>query len=166
MKFVPAGISALIFLLVASALSAAESALTPTSDSPSPAVVLYDEGTKLVFEKKFPEAQVKLEAAIAADPLMAEAHNNLAYALRKQGPANFDAALQQYNRAIELSPKLPQPYMYRGVLFMQMGRKTEAEADLARLNALKSPLAAELQWVIENGHEKEPEKFFGVTKAE
>lgn len=166
MKFVPVGVFALIFSLIASALPAAENALAPTSDSPSPAVVLYNEGTKLVFEKKFPEAQLKLEQAIAADPLMAEAHNNLAYALRKQGPANFDAAMKQYNLAIELNPKLPQPYMYRGVLFIQMGRKPEAEADLAQLNALKSPLAAELQWVIENGHEKEPEKFFGVTNAE
>lgn len=166
MKFVPSCVVALVFLLGASLLPAAESAPDTTSSSPSPAVVLYNEGTKLVFEKKFPEAQLKLEAAIAADPLMAEAHNNLAYALRKQGAANFDAALKQYNRAIELNPKLPQPFMYRGVLFMQMGRKPEAEADLARLNALKSPLAAELQWVIESGREKEPEKFFGVTPAE
>lgn len=166
MKVVAGCISVLTYFVFAVILSAAESALEPASDSPSPAVVLYNEGTKLVFEKKFAEAQVKLEAAVAADPLMAAAHNNLAYALRKQGPANFDVALKQYNRAIELNPKLPEPFMYRGVLFIQMGRKADADADLVRLEALKSPLAAELRWVIENGREKEPEKFFGVSKAE
>ena len=166
MKFPSLRFSLLGFVLLASSLIAAESAPDTTSDSPSPAVVLYNEGTKLVFEKKFPEAQLKLAAAVAADPSMAEAHNNLAYALRKQGPANFEAALKQYNRAIELNPKLPEPFMYRGVLFIQLGRKADAETDLARLEALKSPLAGELRWVIENGREKEPEKFFGVTRGQ
>ena len=166
MNFVAFRASLFACVVLASSLPAAVSEPEPTPDSPALAVVLYNEGTKLIFEKKFQEAQLRLEAAVTADPLMAEAHNNLAYALRKQGPANFDAALHQYYRAIALNSELPEPYMYRGVLFIQMGRKPEAEADLARLKALNSPLAVELQWVIENGREKEPEKFFGVTKAE
>jgi hypothetical protein len=43
--------------------------------------------------------------------------------------------------------------MYRGVLHVQMGNASLANDDLAKLRALKSPLADELEFVIENGKE-------------
>ncbi|MGB5985447.1 MAG: tetratricopeptide repeat protein, partial [Desulfobacterales bacterium] len=90
-------------------------------------------------------------------------HNNLAYVLRKQGPDFFEEALKHYTRAIELKPDLAQPYMYRGVLFVQMGNKEAALQDHEKLLTLDEKLAQELQYVIENGMEKEPEQFFGVS---
>jgi hypothetical protein len=138
----------------------------PAPVAPStPAYILdYNAGTKLLRAKKFAAAQPLLEAAIAAKSDYAEAHNNLAYVLRKQGAANFPTALEHYTRAIALKPTLPQPYMYRGVLFVQLDRLDDARADLATLKSLQSSLASELAWVIENRKEKEPEQFFGVTR--
>jgi hypothetical protein len=70
-----------------------------------------------------------------------------------------------YNRALEIKPKLAEAYMYRGVLHVQMGNKDLANKDLETLKSLNVGLATELQYVISNGREKEPEQFFGVTRT-
>src|SRR6476620_1402622 len=53
----------------------------------------------------------------SVDTGFAEAYNNLAFTLRKQGSANFQKSLAYYNKAIQLKPKLAEAYMYRGVLY-------------------------------------------------
>jgi hypothetical protein len=50
------------------------------------------------------------------------------------------------------------------VLHIQMGNPSLAQEDHNQLVAMNSPLAAELQYVAENGREKEPERFFGVSR--
>jgi hypothetical protein len=44
-----------------------------------------------------------------------------------------------------LEPKMPETYECRGVLFAKMGRKADAEKDLATLRKLNSKLAGELE---------------------
>ncbi|GEA60383.1 hypothetical protein VCO01S_15760 [Vibrio comitans NBRC 102076] len=116
-----------------------------------------------MMDKKFSKAEKKFRSAIKKDSKLAEAHNNLAYTLRKQGTKNYEAALTHYNKAIYLDQKLPEPYMYRGVLYVQMGNKQRALEDHQTLLDMKSPLAAELEYVVKNGREKTPEQFFGVS---
>ena len=65
-----------------------------------------------------------------------------------QGAQNFDRSLRHYDRALELKPDLAQAYMYRGVLFTQMGDTARARADHERLLKLDPRLAAELEAVI------------------
>jgi tetratricopeptide (TPR) repeat protein len=112
------------------------------------AVSAYNEGVKLVVEKRYAAAQQKFEEALAADEGLAEAHNNLAFSLRMQGPANSQRALVHYDRALALKPDLAQAYMYRGVLFTTLGNLARARADHARLRALDPRLAAALEAVI------------------
>jgi tetratricopeptide (TPR) repeat protein len=114
-------------------------------------VQLYNQG---VHAKKFAEAQIKFQEALSGNPNFAEAHNNLGYSLRKQGPQNYAQALEHYNQAIQLKPNLAEAYEYRGVLFVKMGRKAEAEKDVATLKTLNPKLATELGNVIETGHEE------------
>ena len=64
-----------------------------------------------------------------------------------------------------LDRRLAEAYMYRGVLHTAMGNTRDAQKDLQRLTRLNADLAKELQWVIDNGKEKEPAQFFGVAKA-
>jgi tetratricopeptide (TPR) repeat protein len=106
-----------------------------------------------MLAKKFPEAQARFEEAIKENPRFVEAHNNLGYTLRKQGAANYQKALEHYDTAIEVKPKLAEAYMYRGVVYIEMGRKRDAEADLAALQKLSPRLAKELAEVIETGKE-------------
>jgi tetratricopeptide (TPR) repeat protein len=112
------------------------------------AVIAYNEGVKLMRDKHYAAAQEKFEQALALNEALAEAHNNLAFSLRLQGTHNFERALQHYNRALELKPNLARAYMYRGVLFTQMGDLDRARADHAKLLALDQKLAAKLDSII------------------
>ena len=112
------------------------------------AIVAYNDGVKLMLEKRYPAAQARFEEALARFEGLAEAHNNLAFSLRMQGAHNFDRALKHYDRALELKPDLAVAYMYRGVLFTQQGDLKRASADHARLLRLDRDLAAKLEAVI------------------
>ena len=115
------------------------------------AVTAYNAGVTLMLDKRYAAAQQKFEEALASDERLAEAHNNLAFSLRMQSAANRERALKHYNRALELKPQLAQAYMYRGVLFTQMGDLARARADHAKLLALDRQLAAKLERIIAGG---------------
>jgi tetratricopeptide (TPR) repeat protein len=128
---------------------------------------LFASGTEKLLKENYAAAEKDLRAAVRANDKNAAAHNNLAFVLRKQGSVHFDEALQHYNRAIELNDKLAEAYMYRGVLYQAMGQNDLALADQARLLELgRGDLAKELEWVLDNGKEKEPPQFFGVVQKE
>jgi len=128
---------------------------------------LFASGTEKLLEENYAAAEKDLRAAVRANDKNAAAHNNLAFVLRKQGSVHFDEALQHYNRAIKLNDELAEAYMYRGVLYQAMGQNELALTDHARLLELgRGDLAKELEWVLDNGKEKEPPQFFGVVKKE
>lgn len=119
------------------------------------ATAVYNQGVALMHEKKYAAALADFEKAVKAKPDFAEAHNNLAYCLRHQGPAKYSEALAHYDKAIQLNPKLAEAYEYRGVLFVKMSRKNEAEKDLAKLKQLDPKLAAKLETAIKNNGKEE-----------
>ncbi len=116
-------------------------------------VQVYNQGIQLMHSKKFAEAQVKFQQALSENPNFAEAHNNLAYSLRKQGPQNYAKALEHYNKAIQLKPDLAEAYEYRGMLLLKIDRKSAAEKDLATLRTLNPGLAVELERIMKKGKE-------------
>jgi tetratricopeptide (TPR) repeat protein len=125
------------------------------------AVAAYNDGVKLLLDKKYGDAQRKFEEALASDERLAEAHNNLAFSLRMQSAANRDRALKHYDRALQLKPTLAQAYMYRGVLFAQMGDLDRARADHAKLLQLDRSLATKLERVIAGGGRDEGDGVAG-----
>ena len=140
---------------VAAALFSAAAAADEAAPLPAPkgsarekAIAAYNDGVKLMLDKRFPEAQKRFEDAVAIDESLAEAHNNLAFSLRMQGRHNFDRAHAEYRRALEINPKLAQAYMYRGVLNAQSGNMAAAQADLATLRGLDAALAEKLEKAI------------------
>jgi tetratricopeptide (TPR) repeat protein len=145
-------------VLLASGLAFAACRLGAVESDPLPvpktgtganAIRIYNDGVALLVERKYNEAQRKFEAALALDEQLAEAHNNLAFALRMQGRHNFASSLKHYDRAIALKPTLAQAYMYRGVLLMQQGDSSRARQDLETLRRLDTKLAADLARVVE-----------------
>lgn len=129
-------------------------------------ITFYNDGTLMLFKKQWAAAQQQFEAALAMNEKLAEAHNNLAYVLRKQGADHYAKSLEHYNRAIELKPKLAEAYMYRGALHALSGQADLAQADYGRLVKMKSKLAPHLKKVIDTGQEEEPEQFYGVAKKQ
>ena len=121
----------------------------------SSAFKVYNQGVDLMRAKKFGAAQVKFEQAIHDNPDFAEAHNNLGFTLRQQGPQNYAKALEHYNKAIQLKPSMAETYEYRGVLFAKMGKKSDAEKDLATLKRLNPKLAGELTDFLKTGKEED-----------
>ena len=150
MRWAPRLLGALLLAAAAGTATAIESDPLPVPQGGprERATRTYNDGVALLVARKFREAQDQFEAALALDDGLAEAHNNLAYALRMQGRHNFAASLAHYNRAIELKPTLAQAYMYRGVLFVQQGDAARARQDLVRLRGLDAKLAADLERVI------------------
>ena len=127
------------------------------------AISVYNEGVSLMRDKHYVAAQEKFEQALALEETLAEAHNNLAFSLRQQGAYNFTRSLQHYNRALELKPDLARAYMYRGVLFTQMGDLTRARADHAQLLTLDPELAARLERIIAGADERD--EYDGLAGA-
>jgi Tfp pilus assembly protein PilF len=144
--------AAVTLLIVAVAVHAVESdpLPVPAGGPREQAIVAYNAGVKLMVERRFAEAQAKFEEAVGLHEALPEAHNNLAFSLRMQGTHYFERALKHYNRALELEPRLGRAYMYRGVLFVQMGDMARARADHARLLELDGELAAKLAHAIDD----------------
>jgi tetratricopeptide (TPR) repeat protein len=138
------------------------------SNNPLPSEVgrsafqVYNQGVDLMHAKKFAAAQTKFEQAIRDNPNFAEAHNNLGFTLRQQGPQNYSKALEHYSMAIQLKPNMAETYEYRGVLFAKMGRRADAEKDLVTLKKLNPKLAAELQEFLKTGKEEDE---YGATSS-
>jgi Tfp pilus assembly protein PilF len=130
-----------------------------------PEISAFESGTRHLLNMNLRQAERDLRRALNAREDFAEAHNNLAFVLRKQGEEKFEEALSHYQRALALNPDLAEAHMYLGVLHVQMGDKEAALAVHARLLELDADLAAELEWVITNGEEKDPEHFFGVVRS-
>ena len=150
MAFRPLPVAMLFALLLAAASAPAFGAESdplpvPASGPRAKAIALYNEGVGHLVARRFADAQQRFEAALRLDERLAEAHNNLAFALRMQGRQNFDSSLAHYNRALALKPDLAQAYMYRGALFLQQGDRARAQQDLERLRTLDTKLAADLE---------------------
>ena len=124
------------------------------------AVRAYNAGVALLLERRYAEAQRQFERALQLDESLAEAHNNLAFSLRMQGGRNHQRSLLHYNRAIALQPGLAQAYMYRGMLFVQMGDLARARADHSALLQLDGTLAAQLLQAIEG---RPPQERGGIS---
>ena len=149
-------------LVACSAVVAFPSEPKPDRSGP-PEVRAYNEGVALIEGGRFSSAAGRFRAALAGNKDFAEAHNNLGYALRQQGPEFYDEALEHYNRAIELNPLLAEAYMYRGALFVKMDRLESAERDLIALRMLRPALAVQLMHVMRDGEDHLLEEYLGVS---
>ncbi len=155
--------SALLLCLSLTVASAALAAPGKKKEAPeTTAESLYNEGVDLLTAGDYAKAADKFETAVEQRDDWAEAHNNLAYSLRRQGAENYDVALEHYNLAIELNPELAQAYHYRGVLHTLQGDEAKAKADHATLLKLDRELADQLMKVIASG--EEPEGMAGASE--
>lgn len=153
-----------VALLVASTPAFAASTSPKPEDSDAPEEVrLYNQGTEHLKKGNWDQAALKLRRALKVKEDFAEAHNNLGYALRKMGGEFHEAALEHYDRALELAPDLAEAHHYRGVLHVLMGDPNAAREDHAALEELNPKLADQLEAVIDGGPETAAEGDGGIA---
>ena len=166
-KITIALISISTLLLGSTAFAGGSSPSKPKADAQpaeKQAIKIYNKGIDELRRSDYKAAASKFRLAIQKNGDFAEAHNNLAFALRKQGSQEFDTALEHYQTAVDLQPEMAEARMYRGVLYLALDKTSLAEKDLEWLEANSPSLAKELQWVFVNGREKEPPHLFGVSE--
>src|SRR5258708_4154664 len=91
---------------------------------------LLDEAQRDIDSNNFEAAIAPLQKFIAEKPELAFAHFNLAYAYTalKRG----DEARAEYQRAIALDPKMPEPYLNLGILLLDKHEYAAAVTPLSK----------------------------------
>jgi len=111
----------------------------------------YNEAIALMKAKNYAAAVPKFEAALKANPNLPQAHLLAAFCLRKLGPSNYSASLAHLNGALKLNPKMGEAYESRGVLYVRMGKKEDAQKDLATLKQIDPKMSPGLEAAIKTG---------------
>jgi tetratricopeptide (TPR) repeat protein len=117
------------------------------------AVTPFNQGIAFMKVKNYAAAVPKFEAALKANPNLPQAHLLAAFCLRKLGQSNYPASLQHLNAALKLNPKYGEAYESRGVLYVKMGKKDEAQKDLATLKQINPKLTPGLETAIKTGQD-------------
>jgi tetratricopeptide (TPR) repeat protein len=126
--------------------------VTPTAQQKGPdAATPYNQGIAFIKVKNYAAAVPKFEAALKANPNLPQAHLLAAFCLRKLGPSNYPASLQHLNAALKLNPKMGEAYESRGVLYVKMGKKEDAQKDLATLKQINPKMTPGLETAIKTG---------------
>jgi len=99
-----------------------------------PAYAAYNEGRKAIAEGNAALAEKKAREAMAIEPDVAKFHGMLGQAAIVR--ENHDAALQHFDKAIELDPEYFEFRVYRGLLREEAGMLEGAREDYERANAL------------------------------
>jgi tetratricopeptide (TPR) repeat protein len=89
---------------------------------------------KAIGEEDFEKAIGILRTVLESDPDNADAYNFLAYSQRNID--QIDEAMENYIRALDLDPDHKGALEYQGELYLKLGDKLAAEANLVRLGEL------------------------------
>ena len=94
----------------------------------------YSEAVALIAAEKYQEAIPLLQSAEKSAATDADIQNLLGFTHRKTG--KLDAATSYYKRALEINPKHKGALEYQGELFLMLGDKDAAAANLATLDKI------------------------------
>ncbi|WP_332776550.1 tetratricopeptide repeat protein [Polaromonas sp.] len=91
-------------------------------------------GKKALDAKNWSEAVSSFNKVVAQNPKNADAYNYLGYSSRWMG--KYDDAFAAYGKALALDPKHKGALQYSGMAYLKTGQKAQADAQLARLQAI------------------------------
>lgn len=97
-------------------------------NEPNPAVVHYNRARRLEAEGRVREAEAEYRAAIASDPRMAQAYNNLGILLAQQD--QIETALASFEKAVQLRSNFGEAQMNLGNAYLVLNRVDEARVAL------------------------------------
>jgi len=100
----------------------------------APATPSLADARALIAAKKWAAAVDALKDIVAADNSDADAYNLLGFSYRNLG--KYDLAGRAYKRALTLNPNHTGALEYQGVLFIKLGERSKAEANLAKIKSI------------------------------
>jgi tetratricopeptide (TPR) repeat protein len=109
----------------------------------------YHRGVRARVMKDWAAAEAAFRQAIVQQPTLADAWNELGYALRHQ--RRHAESIDAYREALRLRPEFPEALEYLGEAYVDMGKLDQARAVLTRLRPLDAGRAQELAEVIAKG---------------
>ncbi len=112
----------------------ARAADTPTTPVENARVDDFAVGKKAIDAKNWALAASSFSKVVAQNPKNADAYNLLGYSNRWLG--KYDEAFAAYNKALALDPRHKGALEYSGVAYLKVGQKAQAEAQLAKLQAI------------------------------
>ena len=116
------------------ALHTAHAADTPTTLVESTCIDDFAVGKKAIEAKNWALAASSFSKVVAQNPQNADAYNLLGYSNRWLG--KYDEAFAAYNKALALDPRHKGALEYSGMGYLKVGQKAQAEAQLAKLQAI------------------------------
>ena len=93
-------------------------------------------GRAAVKANNWTKAIAEFTSAVKTDANSADAHNMLAYSLRKQAKPNLAKSFEHYGIALKLDPKHKGAHNYIGVAYLQDGKPDMAKPHLAALESI------------------------------
>jgi tetratricopeptide (TPR) repeat protein len=111
------------------------------------ALTEYQRGVRARSAKDWRAAEAAFRQAIVQEPTLADAWNELGYALRHL--RRYGESVDAYREALRLRPEFPEALEYLGEAYVEMGRLDDARQVLARLRPLDAGRAQELAEAID-----------------
>ena len=94
----------------------------------------YLSAEKLINNKQFSDAILKLNDALLSDSKNADIYNYLGFSHRKLG--EMEKAAFYYNKALEINPKHKGALEYQGEMFLTLNQIGKAEDNLKKLDKI------------------------------
>jgi Flp pilus assembly protein TadD len=91
-------------------------------------------GKKAIDTKNWAEAVNRFNKVVTKNPRNADAYNYLGYSNRWLG--KYDEAFAAYGQALALDPRHKGALEYSGIAYLKTNQKAQAEAQLAKLQAI------------------------------
>lgn len=120
--------------LAVAALAAAHAADMPTTPVQNARIDDFAAGKKAIDAKNWSLAASSFTKVVTQNPQNADAWNLLGYSNRWLG--KYDESFAAYNKALALDPNHKGALEYSGMAYLKVGQKAQAEAQLAKLQAL------------------------------
>lgn len=130
-------------LLLALIVGGASANMGRDADTTATTDADFAAGKKAIDAEDWPAALTAMQKAVAANPESPDAHNWLGFAHRKLG--QFDASFAAYAEALRLDPKHRGAHEYIGEAYLMTRQLAKAEAHLAELEKICTPIPCEEQ---------------------
>ena len=127
-------LSLALVLVPVLALPTAQAADMPTTPVENARIDDFAVGKKAIEAKNCALAASSFSKVVAQNPQNADAYNLLGYSNRWLG--KYDEAFAAYNKALALDPRHKGALEYSGMGYLKVGQKAQAEAQLAKLQAI------------------------------